>query len=437
MNKLINEHQYTKLSDIVMEISDRLKVPEEVLQRLGENNQIWDGRTLSHGYPGICMLMGELAQHFPDSDWDKHGHAQMKIINQVIDTDLKDNMALFSGLAGIGMAAYTLSDNGNRYQNFIAELNSLLMNTIDTKLNHFFENGNYDLKITDIDVISGFSGVCGYLLFCKNNSETLLRIKKILKYFICITEDIEIDGMIVPGWHISSQNQFLETERESYPKGNFNTGLSHGISGPLALLSISLLNDIEIDGQRQAIQKIADWLIQWSCEDEYGIYMTGHIDILELTGEKERKKEYTNREAWCYGNPGVARSIWLAGKSLNSNKYKAFAIDTFKSTFKRPVNDWGIFSPIFCHGIAGNIQIFKLMYEDSQNEIFRAAISDMIPCLIKYYDKNNTFGFCDFNYTTGPVHSPGLLDGSTGIVLSILSLLKPVKTNWNSVFLLT
>ncbi len=59
-----------------------------------------------------------------------------------------------------------------------------------------------------------------------------------LSYLVSLTQERDVYGHIVPNYYISSEKQFLDSEKEFYKKGNFNLGLSHGITGALTVLSI-------------------------------------------------------------------------------------------------------------------------------------------------------------------------------------------------------
>lgn len=61
-------------------------------------------------------------------------------------------------------------------------------------------------------------------------------------------------------------------------KGNFNLGLSNGIGGILAALSIALMEGIEIAGQRKAIERILEDYKRFHYVDNNGaVYWPGII----------------------------------------------------------------------------------------------------------------------------------------------------------------
>ena len=64
-----------------------------------------------------------------------------------------------------------------------------------------------------------------------------------------------------------------------------------------------------------------------------------------------------SRAAWCYGSPGIARSLWLAGEALDRDAYRYLAVSAMRDVFRRPVASRRIDAPTFCHGVAGLLAI--------------------------------------------------------------------------------
>lgn len=435
-----NIEVYNKILTIVRDVANILKSPQDLQNKIhftGEDEYPWEGRCLSHGHPGVCLLLAELSEQFPDEDWDAYAFEHLKIVNSLISNYGINNISLFSGLSGVGLAATLLSNKGTRYIKFISDINNNIVNT----LKEFISNSAaslHNLRMTDYDVIQGVSGTIRYLLMHKENTEIIEIIKRSLQYLVDLTYDITKKNNIVPGWYISSENQFLESEKRDFPSGNFNTGMAHGIAGPLAILSIALMEGIEIKGQRDAIVKIASWLDKWKCKNEYGIYWSGHIKF-ENVINNTKEELTTHREAWCYGNPGISRALWLAGTALSKKNYTDLALEALESTLNMPYDTWGCISGIFCHGLAGMIHILNVMYADSGNSRFRDSAIQLTNNLLNFYSTENTFGFVDINYKNSNLvisHKPGLLDGAAGVLLPLLAIISERKTKWDSVFLL-
>ncbi|RBN37115.1 lantibiotic biosynthesis protein, partial [Priestia megaterium] len=162
------------------------------------------------------------------------------------------------------------------------------------------------------DVIQGMTGIGRYLIENTKHKGNHEALKKILAYFVDMASDIEVNGEKVPGWYVSKANQLLEKDRIMFPEGNFNCGLAHGIPGPLSFMALSIQKGIEIPGQREAVLKITNWLMKWKQVDSG---WPSRLSFQEVATSKI-SHSYPKRQGWCYGDPGVARSIYLAGKAL-------------------------------------------------------------------------------------------------------------------------
>lgn len=438
-----------KIEKIIFKIIDKLTDSDFVKDTINnESNKItymdkkispWSDTSLSSGYPSVCAFLGEFSEHYPDDKWDKVAYNYVLKINSCLKECGMLSDSIFEGFSGIGLAVTTLSKNGIRYQKFIAQINKLIIDCIK-ELVPIYERRLYsnDVHQSDYDVISGVAGTGRYLLLYKENPEALNALKVILSYLVKLTKDKNLDGYLVPGWHITAKNQFLDSEKIIFPDGNFNMGLSHGIPGPLSLLSLCLMEGVEVEGQKEAIKKISEWLIKFRVKTDKGYFWNFNVDWNEFK-EGKIKRKYNSRMAWCYGTPGVARAMYLAGGALKNEHYINISIEAIDSIFKVDKNIWGIYSPTFCHGYAGFLHILNLMYSDTREVRFKNYILILTKMILDKYDDDSVFGFYNYEAIDEKVEKSldiGLLSGVCGICLVLLGLIKPIKTYWDSVFLL-
>lgn len=73
---------------------------------------------------------------------------------------------------------------------------------------------------------------------------------------IALTNTHEYKGNEVIGFHITNEEQFREDEKEDYPDGNFNFGISHGMLGPLISLTKAHKLGYNTTGINHAINKL-------------------------------------------------------------------------------------------------------------------------------------------------------------------------------------
>lgn len=427
--------------DLTIQTARNMSNPRTVKQYSSseENTVVIDGQhiipwgdiSLSHGYPGICILFGELDYMFPDDGWDHVGMTYLKEIKAYIEEHGIYSTSTFSGLAGIGFAARSLSRDGTRYQNFIKKINDELLKHLEVQLT-VVQKEDYKLRMSDYDVIEGLSGVGRYLLFYKDQLQIRVALQEILKFLVSLTNDIEVEGESVPGWFIPSENLFLEHERQENPIGYFNCGLSHGIPGPLALLSVAYKEGVIVEGQKEAIEKIGSWLMSKVVISSQGKYFPTAISWEEQI--QDTVYETPSRDAWCYGTPGVARALYLAGEALDDSRFFYVANETFDSIFRnRTMEEWDIYSPTFCHGFSGLLQIAMLMNKEQH-------LDKLVDTVLSFYSNENVFGFQDLDHTESGLkhlHKAGFLDGAAAVLLTLLYYNnKKSYTDWEALFLL-
>ncbi|URZ02933.1 lanthionine synthetase C family protein [Clostridium felsineum] len=439
-----------KVIDIVHKIANKMKEPEYVRDVCNQKRNYisvntgissqWSELSLINGYPALGVLFGELHEVFPQEEWDLVGHKYMIKIEEIIKEKGIEQFTFFSGAGSVGMAAYALSCNGKRYNNFLKSINDFIFEEYPIILNGVTLQ-HKDVYMWNYDVIRGMSGIGRYLLLFKQDIRVKSIIEKILKYLITLADDIEVFGNMVPRFYISRENQFLQSDRELYTKGNFNFGVSHGISGPLAFMSIALINGIEVEGQRNAIRKIVSILNNFRYTENKATYWPGRVSFEDFIEKKVYEKN--RRASWCYGVPGIGRTIYLAGKALDDEGYKNMGIDAFSKLCLLKEDELKLISPTFCHGYAGLLQVLNLMYNDTGLENLREYRDKILNKILSFYCEDSAFGFYDIDISDYANMSDikkfdncGLLNGSTGVVLSILGAIRPNKTQWDSIFMI-
>jgi hypothetical protein len=145
----------------------------------------------------------------------------------------------------------------------------------------------------------------------------------------------------------------------------------------------------------------------------------------------------SSRAAWCYGAPGVARSLWLAGQGLGDEALQQIAVEGMEAVYRRPVEERRIDSPTFCHGIAGLLQVTLRFAHDTSLPVFTEAASELTEQLLTMYDPERALGFCSIEPGGNLVDQPGLLDGAPGVALVLLAASSNVEPTWDRLFLLS
>ncbi|AKG35630.1 lanthionine synthetase C family protein [Paenibacillus durus] len=428
--------------NLSLELTNRLKDPQRVKQIVTAPGNLsilgghpWDDAALAAGYPGIILLFAEWDRQCPDEGWDLVAHSHLLALQEGLRTGGYYNMSMFCGLAGAAFAVMSASRNGTRYTGFLTELNERIADGVWTALNEIkhTETEGEGVSPTDYDVVMGLTGTGRYLLEIKHSDKAALSLTGILEYLVQLTYPIEVEGYTVPGWYVPQKHQFTEESKRKYPHGSFNCGLSHGIPGPLALMSLALQKGVEVKGQRDAIRRASNWLIEYAEMGEHGLFWPSAVSFEQETVHDGVSEQ--TRDAWCYGTAGVARSLFLAGKSLQDDSLCQWGIRGFDSIFSRTEEQWNLDGPTFCHGLSGLLQLTVRMAQDVDEERFLGYIERLLHSIMRYYEPESPLGFRDLEIMNG-IDKAGLLDGTAGIALLLLSLSSTTEPIWDYPFLI-
>ncbi|WP_406097574.1 lanthionine synthetase C family protein [Kitasatospora purpeofusca] len=204
------------------------------------------------------------------------------------------------------------------------------------------ERGDLPL-LAEFDTIRGLAGIGSILLRRAPGGE---RIRRVLACLVCLTEDIKHDGEVRPGWWTLDGPSGERDVR--FPGGHANSGLAHGIAGPLALLALALRRGVEVDGQRKAIRTILAWLEHWRDGHAWPYWITS----AHLTGP-DRRPLAPQRPSWCYGTAGIARAQQLAALALGDPRLRNDAESALAAALVDPQALAATTDLSACHGYAG------------------------------------------------------------------------------------
>lgn len=384
---------------------------------------IYEEVTLSHGLPAICMLYSELSFFFPDEGWDLKAHIYLEKIREKIECGQVYDLSMFSGYAGIGLAVDCLSQNGVRYKNFSNYVNSYIKETITGFLSQLYESQYCYMR--DYDVISGVSGILGYTVLQEDLTEVS---KELGSYLIYRCRKMEYGNIVIPGFYIPQNNQFLADDKKKFGNGNFNMGLSHGVPGILLALCLLKEKGIEVEGLCEAIKVCADFLYDFIDMDKmrWGAYLDLEDYCNNISGELH------TRDAWCYGSPGVSYALYIGGMVLGEEKYTKLSVEVMENVMK---DLQSIESPTFCHGLSGVSYIFWRFYELTGKTKFKESTECMIDEIWGFYKAEYTFGYKDIEYNSC-TEQVGLLSGVPGILLPLMAMGGTRYTRWDYAFML-
>ncbi|MBT2385876.1 hypothetical protein J7E86_20305 [Streptomyces sp. ISL-11] len=182
--------------------------------------------------------------------------------------------------------------------------------------------------------------------------------------------------------------------------------MAHGLSGPLALLSLALREGVVVPGQREALRRLAGTLTARCTTDPWGATWPG-----TAPGRLPRA-------SWCRGSPGTARALWLAGTALDDAAPRELAVRALQAACRRPPEVRRVDAePGLCHGVAGLLHITARFAHDTGDPELAAVAADLASTRFRPVDA-------------------GFLDGAAGVTLTLLAAATDTELAWDRALLL-
>jgi hypothetical protein len=391
-----------------------LSVAMDVAERVrGAAREDRPDAPLAGGGAGIALLYGQLDRHQPDQGWDVTAHDFLRWGVRQTEQAGRMGPGLLVGFGGVAYAARLLSKGGTRYGS--------LLSTLDKQVSRWVLASTppgHGVRVGSFDVIAGASGTVPYLLDSGMEPE--------LRHLLANLVDVcgHRDGL--QNWHTPHDLIVNPLTAKHYPGGNLNCGLSHGSPGILAAMSLAAAAGHEVPGQADAMRELVNWVLDNRIDDEHGPNWPAMI-ALPLGSEEPTLA----RTTWCYGAPGVARTLWLAGVALGDPGLREFAVAAMIAACERLPNDHQVNGACLCHGFAGVLQIVLRFGHDTGDPRFAAAAEMITEQLLACYQPDSRLGFRSLEPDGSAGDQPGLLEGAAGVALALLAATVPVTPTWD------
>jgi hypothetical protein len=418
--------------DVVTRASDPARIAE-ALAAAGAQTRYpeslrWTAYTIGQGDAGLALMCAGLDAWSPGEGWDEVAHGFLTAAVRAAERRPRMSPSLFGGLSGLAFATAALSADGTRYRRLLASLDDALAPAA-AALGDGLCAGDGQGPVSDFDVITGASGVGAYLL--RRDPHGLL--PKLLEGLVVLAEPR--GGP--PRWMTPPEQLSDPSMAREFPSGNLNCGLAHGIPGPLALLALSLRGGVTVPGQADAVRRLADWLMGHRADDRWGVNWPSVVPVASPGQRDDPGRPLPARSAWCYGSPGVARTLWFAGEALDDQGLRDIAVEAMRAVFRRPIPERRIESPTLCHGVAGLLQVVVRFANDTGLPFFSAAATELVDELLAAYEPDRPLAFASIEPGGNAVDRAGLLDGAPGVAMALLAAATDTEPTWDRLFLLS
>ena len=354
----------------------------------------------------------------------------MRLVTEATHQQPLTSPGAMHGTGGVAQVLGLLYKTDSRYEMSYRRVNAKLAEQV---LAHPTCRASAGVANGDFDAISGAAGILVYLISVPKPQMLVVQaIEELLHALIWFGM-----GANEPErWIVPPELMPFEGDRESFPNGIVNLGLAHGVPGPLAALSLAWLLGYRVEGQDAAIAAMSNWLESHYLLDPWGINWPTFVPAEYLLSRQKWTTLQPARAGWCYGAPGVARSLWLAGEALGDLPLQRMAIASLESVLSRPIEVRSLDSPTLCHGVSGLLVICLRFLQDSESHLIRERIPLLVEQILAACSTEYRFVVRDHRPQEEVVDCPGFLAGAAGVALALLAAAAPVEPTWDRALLI-
>ncbi|MFJ9843583.1 lanthionine synthetase C family protein [Kitasatospora sp. NPDC101155] len=419
--------------------AERLADPERVAAALSASGRPWDPNGLAGGAPGIALLYAELARY--DDAFRATAHNWLSLASRSAHT-AAPGTGLYDAVPALRFVLPRAAAGPQDYRSARTHLNgetAVLAERLARRERQRIADGAGHTTLESYDLISGLAGLGAALL-----DDDRPGTEEVLRALVQLSEPLA--GL--PGWWVAQDVRSYATVA---PKlGHANLGLAHGAPGPLALLALAWRQGVRVPGQADAIARLAEWQLGRLRTDAAGPWWPASV---ELTPGQEAP----GRPSWCYGSPGVARSLQLAGLALDVPDWRRTAEQALLAALARTSEHVGRMDPAgwpdadgrtdhhgltdagLCHGWGGLLQCAWRIAQDSSDSRVARRLPALAERMLQLTDPKAPFSFVPPRIRNGWTDdAAGFLTGAAGAALALhtFAVDRAPATVWDRALLL-
>jgi lantibiotic biosynthesis protein len=373
--------------DVALIIADRLADPQSVLRLSDHAYDRLTSRGLS-GFAGLAMLYAGILQSHDRPEYRAALHAYMKLASRAGDLPV---LGLHTGVSGLLAACDYAAIVEPRYSTLADKCVEALANAAAPT-----QSEQHCASMDEYDLISGASGIA-----------------------IALSGHRGEFGRSLCGYlgNLLSDSRNWSVQHPLRPEeGDLNDlGLAHGVAGMLAAMGLT-----ENDHQKYAAstRSALEFLIAQR-----------DVDSGEWPASVASNTSRRARNAWCYGAPGCLSGVFLGARYVADSSLEMFAIQSLRKLVEMPMPRWQIPDYAICHGHAGNALIYASIGRCAGAYDLVEFGLDLRDKIVDGFDETLPFGYAAVA-DGGLADAAGLLQGSAGIALALLTLSGGCDPSW-------
>ena len=382
-------------SELKAAVTHKLKEIADAL--LSEVEDGYESIGLLDGYAGIMLFLFHYSRYSGEEIYSQRAVDLLYKSIQLINAG-KTDLSYSLGLCGF---AWTLEFLANK--EFIEPID--MLHPLDVQLSTYMIR---ILKDGDWDPLHGGLGIGWYLFERREISE----VKRALEHAVEILESLAVEepnGLKWPG-KLNDQNKII-----------YNLGLAHGIPGVMVFLSRCMHTKVHPVLAQKLMKQAVNYLLACNLPENpspnlYPIMM------------EEEGPVFSDRLAWCYGDPGLSLALISANAHMGTLDTEIGKLAK-TITSRKLLEKNKIFDACLCHGTAGMIPILQILQSNSPTKV---CITDSTidywvgQSLIYSKHQDGLAGYLHHSVQNKQIYltkKRGLLDGIAGIGMCLLSYL--------------
>jgi lantibiotic modifying enzyme len=360
----------------------------------------------------MAIFLHRYAEEFNNDSASQYAD---QLLNAAVDRIAEEfaGPPLYGGFSGVGWAV-----------NLLGKEDALDCSAIDEALLCLLETRTWNMHY---DLIKGIVGVGVYALERLPEACAAKTLELIVGHLAGTAEQNDdcITWKTLPQW-------MPPQHRQLFPNGNYNLGMAHGVPGIIGFLGRVFQAGI---GQ-PIVEKLLDGAVGWLLRQRFPVESDGWFGC--VSGD-----DRAARLAWCYGDLGIAAGLLVAARCLGRQEWEAAAVEmaicaAHRSIEASQVNDAGL-----CHGSAGLGHLFNRLHQYTGHPVLLNAARAWFQITLQIHVPDRGIGGYQsfspsFDQRVEPWQStPGILVGSAGIGLGLLSAIQRSEPTWDRMFLVS
>lgn len=280
---------------------------------------------------------------------------------------------------------------------------------------YLFNSAMAEIGVDFVDYIYGAFGPLFYFVQRGDAGKSLFYLEKLVDQ---VLQRVKAEG----------DGDWIRTAIiKTAQKGVMDIGLAHGQCGLLLIL----IKAGELLPHRKDLQQFVRAGVEGIVNLQGEVsYEQNKYNVFPFQYAEGRVIPAPNRLAWCYGDLTVVLLLYRASRYLGWSRLKELAdIIGTQTLLRRELSATLITDSHFCHGSSGVAQLYQALYRESRLEAYKHGYEHWIEQTVLMADEELAG-----EYYRG--RETDLLEGLTGVGLTLLSFVSYTELDWDRIVLL-